>query len=75
MRSRVQGVGCGVSTASCPTALLRTGYESTYVMFDLLRGLGLRDWALGFGVQGLGVRVRVKLWGLGFRVSGLGFRV
>ena len=36
---------------------------------DLIQGVGLRVWGLGFGVEGLGCRV----WGLGFVVGGLGF--
>ena len=36
-----------------------------------VRGLGFRDWGLGFGVWGL----RFWVWGLGFGVEGLGFRV
>jgi len=31
---------------------------------DLIQGVGLRVWGLGFGVEGLGCRV----WGLGFGV-------
>ena len=34
-----------------------------------VQGLGFRDWALGFGFQGLVLRA----WGSGFRVEGIGF--